>query len=196
MLAADEWWVPLSPIHPQFARTQDVAGRSQARGCAQWQRRRVDTRAARWERLLALQRDTGLSDGYSALFGVDMRDPTGDVRVAEFCLSLPEDQFRRAGVRRGLIRRAMADRLPAEVLASRPRALQGRGLVRAAVRRAGPGGRGNWPFWKRATSPRRCWTCPGCDGSWTAWTTPLRVSRHPIPRNCCWIMRLSCSEGS
>jgi asparagine synthase (glutamine-hydrolysing) len=125
LLAADEWWVPLSPIHPQFARAQDVAGRSRARGCDHWQRRRVDTRAARWERLLSLQRDTGVSDGYSALFGVDIRDPTGDVRVAEFCLSLPEDQFRRAGVPRWLIRRAMAGRLPAEVLAPRPRAVQG-----------------------------------------------------------------------
>jgi asparagine synthase (glutamine-hydrolysing) len=41
------------------------------------------------------------------------------VRIAEFCLSLPEEQYRRAGVSRRLIRRAMADRLPAEILASR-----------------------------------------------------------------------------
>jgi asparagine synthase (glutamine-hydrolysing) len=40
------------------------------------------------------------------------------VRIAEFCLSLPEDQYRRGAVSRWLIRRAMADRLPPEILDS------------------------------------------------------------------------------
>ena len=58
------------------------------------------------------------------MFGVDIRDPTGDVRVAEFCLSLPEDQCRRAGVSRWLLRRAMAERLPAEILTGRGHGIQ------------------------------------------------------------------------
>jgi len=124
LLAADEWWAPLSPINPEFARAQDVAGRSRARACDQWLRRSVDTRAARCERLMSLQRDAAINGGYSALFGVDIRDPTGDVRVAEFCLSLPEDQYRRAGVSRWLLRRAMAERLPAEILARRGHGVQ------------------------------------------------------------------------
>lgn len=119
LLAAHEWWAPLSPMNPEFARAQDVAGRSQARACDNWLRRRADTREARWERLISLQRDAAINGGYSALFGVDIRDPTADVRVAEFCLSLPEDQYRRAGVSRWLIRRAMAERVPAEILARR-----------------------------------------------------------------------------
>jgi len=140
LLAADEWWAPLSPINPEFARAQDVAGRSRARSCDHWLRRPVDTRAARCERLMSLQRDAAINGGYSALFGVDIRDPTGDVRVAEFCLSLPEDQYRRAGVSRWLIRRAMAERLPAEILTRRGHGIQAadwferlsgaRGLVR------------------------------------------------------------------
>ncbi len=119
LLAADEWWVALSPINPEFARAQHLAERSRARDCDQWQRRKVDTLAARSGRLMDAERGMGFNGGYSALYGVDIRDPTADVRVVEFCLSLPEEQYRRGGVSRWLVRRAMADRLPTEVLANR-----------------------------------------------------------------------------
>ena len=62
--------------------------------------------------------------GYQAQYGVDIRDPTSDLRIVEFCLALPEDQFRRDGVTRRLIRQAMADRLPPEVVWSTQRGLQ------------------------------------------------------------------------
>jgi len=124
LLAAGEWWAPVSPINPEFAREQQVAERSRARACDHWLRRGFGTAAARRFRLMDLQRDTGINGGCSALFGVDIRDPTADSRVAEFCLSLPEDQCRRGGVSRWLIRRAMAGRLPAEVLANRRHGMQ------------------------------------------------------------------------
>ena len=38
----------------------------------------------------------GINGAYSAMYGVDIRDPTADARIAEFCLSLPEEQYRRA----------------------------------------------------------------------------------------------------
>lgn len=124
LLAAGEWWAPVSPINPEFAKAIHVAERSRARACDHWLRRGSDTPAARRFRLMDLQRDTGINSGYSALFGVDIRDPTADPRVAEFCLSLPEDQYCRSGVSRWLIRRAMADRLPAEILTSRRHGIQ------------------------------------------------------------------------
>ena len=62
--------------------------------------------------------------GYQAMFGVEVRDPTGDERIIQFCLALPPDQFSRAGVSRRLIRRTMAGRLPAEILSSQRRGLQ------------------------------------------------------------------------
>ena len=65
-----------------------------------------------------VQRLAGVNGAFQALYGTDVRDPTADARIAEFCLSLPEEQFRSGGVSRRLIRRAMADRLPAEILAS------------------------------------------------------------------------------
>ncbi|MBB6253717.1 asparagine synthase-related protein [Nitrospirillum iridis] len=51
--------------------------------------------------------------------GVERRDPLGDVRLAEFCLAIPPDQFTRFGQDRFLARRVLADRLPPEVLQER-----------------------------------------------------------------------------
>ena len=51
-------------------------------------------------------------------------DPYTDRRLVEFTLGVPEAQFQRAGVRRWLARRALADRLPAELLAQRGRGRQ------------------------------------------------------------------------
>ncbi|MBF0508825.1 MAG: hypothetical protein HQK57_07855 [Deltaproteobacteria bacterium] len=53
---------------------------------------------------------------FGAAFGLEVSDPTADKRVLTFCLGLPEDQFLRHGEDRRLIRRAMADVLPPEVV--------------------------------------------------------------------------------
>lgn len=57
--------------------------------------------------------------------GVEQRDPSADRRLVEFCLSLPMDQLLRDGVYRPLARRALADRLPREVLDLPVRGYQG-----------------------------------------------------------------------
>jgi asparagine synthase (glutamine-hydrolysing) len=117
LLSREDWWSPLSPINPEFAREQRVAERSRARDCDRWLLRRVDTPAARLRHLMDdVHHISGINGAYSALYGVDLRDPTGDARIAQFCLSLPESQCSRQGVSRSLIRRAMADRLPAEIV--------------------------------------------------------------------------------
>ena len=48
--------------------------------------------------------------------GIDLRDPTSDRRLVEFCLSIPTEEYLKDGVPRALARRALADRLPAAVL--------------------------------------------------------------------------------
>jgi asparagine synthase (glutamine-hydrolysing) len=123
LIAAESWWSTFSPINPEFARARRVAARSRARGCDHWVRRRVDTPERRLARLMHVQRLICINSAFQALHGTDIRDPTADTRIAEFCLSLPEDQYRRAGVSRWLIRRAMADRLPAEILTGRRRGI-------------------------------------------------------------------------
>ena len=117
LLSRGDWWSPLSPINPEFARDQRVAERSRARDCDRWLLRRVDTPAARVRHLMDdVHHISGINGAYSALYGVDIRDPTADARIAQFCLSLPESQCSRQGVSRSLIRRAMADRLPAKIV--------------------------------------------------------------------------------
>lgn len=52
-------------------------------------------------------------------FGITLSDPTGDRRVAEFCLAIPEEEFIRGGERRRPIRRAMRGLVPDRILDSR-----------------------------------------------------------------------------
>lgn len=68
-------------------------------------------------------------DESSAGFGVDMRDPTGDVRLLEFCLAIPDHVYANATEDRLLIRRAMEGLLPPSVQWNRRRGRQGADLV-------------------------------------------------------------------
>ena len=57
-------------------------------------------------------------------WGIDMRDPTADRRLFEFCLSVPLEHYLTGGVPRSLARRAFADRLPPSVLGERRKGYQ------------------------------------------------------------------------
>ncbi len=61
--------------------------------------------------------------GNLAALQVDHRDPTADVRLLEFCFAVPMEQFLRNGMPRALARRALADRLPKQVLEETRRGL-------------------------------------------------------------------------
>ena len=70
--------------------------------------------------------DLGMTHlGLHATLGVQLRDPTVDRRVVEYCFSIPEEQFLRNGTSRWLIRRAMSGLLPSIVLDAPHRGLQG-----------------------------------------------------------------------
>jgi asparagine synthase (glutamine-hydrolysing) len=86
-------------------------------------RRSSDSRS---ERLAALRRVdvADYAKGTLARWRIDERDPTADRRLVEFCLSVPDEQFRLGGIPSSLARRAMADRLPPAVLRQRARGLQ------------------------------------------------------------------------
>jgi asparagine synthase (glutamine-hydrolysing) len=69
-------------------------------------------------RVLILRGGADVLDTYSGFrpeFGVETRDPTGDLRVVEYCFAIPGFQYLRNGVTRWLIRRAMEGRLPDRV---------------------------------------------------------------------------------
>lgn len=59
-----------------------------------------------------------------AQWGIDERDPTGDRRLIDFCLSLPTEMLLRDGEKRPLARAALADRLPPAVLDLQDRGYQ------------------------------------------------------------------------
>ncbi|NJP38030.1 asparagine synthase-related protein [Alkalicoccus luteus] len=48
--------------------------------------------------------------------GVWNRDPTNDLRLIQFCLAIPEEQFWKNGLDRSLIRRSMKEYLPVEII--------------------------------------------------------------------------------
>lgn len=113
----------LSPIHPDFAaahHADDLIRESDLR-----RRPTPETRTTRIHNLISgIRRGDGLNAGYQARYGVTVTDPTSDVRLVEFCLALPEAQYQRDGVTRWLLRRAMAQQLPTEVINNRQRGLQ------------------------------------------------------------------------
>ena len=74
--------------------------------------------------LLGLGSGGSFEAGCRSQQDVDLRNPLFDVRLADFCLALPDDQCLRAGLSRALVRRAMKGRLPEEVLENRRRGLQ------------------------------------------------------------------------
>lgn len=88
------------------------------------------TRAGPRERRLAYLLPGKLPTGAwwhqrSAAQAIEMRDPTADVRVLEFCVGTPDEQFARDGHDRWLIRRALARLVPPEVAWNTRRGAQG-----------------------------------------------------------------------
>ena len=62
--------------------------------------------------------------GMLAGWGLDIRDPTADRELVEFCLRVPAEQFILGGVPRSLARRALRGRVPEPVLAETRKGLQ------------------------------------------------------------------------
>lgn len=84
---------------------------------------RADSRKSRLHYLL--ENEIGdIWSSYCTGFNLEARDPTADRRVAEFCLSIPEDQYFFNGKSRMLIRRAMSGILPDSVRWNTERGLQ------------------------------------------------------------------------
>lgn len=117
--------VPFSALHPAYARQHGIATRELWQQNPITVRSREDSRRLRCEVMQKSANGSGpIMAGYQAQYGIEIRDPTSDLRIIEFCLALPEEQFRSQGVSRRLIRRAMAGRLPDEILTNPRRGLQ------------------------------------------------------------------------
>ncbi|MEK0315260.1 asparagine synthase-related protein [Cohnella sp. 56] len=86
----------------------------------------IAARAAQFEQVHHWTNSGTSGTKLSLRHGVWYRDPTNDLRVVRFCLSVPLDQYVRDGMDRALIRRATAGLLPDSVrLNGRTRGIQG-----------------------------------------------------------------------
>lgn len=68
-----------------------------------------------WRVQTLTQTGLGGADAKQAVYGLDMRDPTGDRRIAEFCLALPNSVYLKGGLDRRLVRMGLANLIPEEV---------------------------------------------------------------------------------
>jgi len=121
----------LSPvlINPNFAARTQVFAKLREHGFDQWGTVTHSAYQARQQHFeqLYFWNVTGINATKLSLrYGLWERDPTNDLRVVRFCLSVPESQFVQNGLDRALIRRATRDYLPDNIrLDQRSRGLQG-----------------------------------------------------------------------
>ena len=109
-------WAEYAAINPAFARTLDLRRQMKAGGHDPSFTPPSDPRRAH---LQFFQPAFGIAGAIwaeaGAAYGLEMRDPTMDKRLIEFCLAIPNEQYRLNGQDRALIRRAMLGLLPDEV---------------------------------------------------------------------------------
>ncbi len=109
-------------IHPAFMRRIGTQERVRKAGWDTSYRPWADGRRMR---IAVLNRvDGGEHHLAASLYGFDMRDPTSDLRLLEFCLAVPDHQYLRNGQTRWLLKRMMGEILPPEILHAQTKGLQ------------------------------------------------------------------------
>lgn len=124
-------WHGYSAIHPRLAERLQLLDRMREAG---HDITFTDPSAERVSKFRICMNNGGaIWHALEAGYNLDVRDPTQDTRLIEFCLRLPNDQFYRRGEDRRLIRRAMAGRMPREVLYNSRKGLQAADIGYRAV---------------------------------------------------------------
>jgi asparagine synthase (glutamine-hydrolysing) len=115
-----------SPLAPEFIREHGLDER-RSDGLRPWSDRRIEQG---WRvRMIDFVDPGTIVAGAIASGGYELRDPTSDRRLVEFCLGLPLEQFYRKGEERLLVRRVMREELPGTILDTGKRGLQGVGWL-------------------------------------------------------------------
>lgn len=117
-------------INPEFASRTRVFSKLQNYGINEtgWisTSNVFEQRKQHFESLFHWNATNTLATKLSLRYGVWKRDPSNDIRVIRFCLSVPEEQYVQKGLDRALIRRATEDYLPDKVrLNQRIKGVQG-----------------------------------------------------------------------
>lgn len=110
--------VQYTALNPALIHSLEYARRIRAIGVDPYVRPSTDTYA---DRVAGLRQvDLGnYNKGHLGGWSLDYRDPTADMRLIEFCLNIPTEQFIVGGRPRSLARRVLVDRVSEVVLAER-----------------------------------------------------------------------------
>ncbi|HEU5209587.1 MAG TPA: asparagine synthase-related protein [Longimicrobiales bacterium] len=115
-----DWRVPRW-IESDFAQRADLAGRARAAAPAPDPAESVESYVRRWMFEQPLYgRVNGVATDIYRAHGVELRSPLMDDRIIAFAATRPRAERRSGGETKRLLRAAVADVLPAEVLAPRP----------------------------------------------------------------------------
>lgn len=116
-------------INPEFARKMNVFEKLQQQNIdirGTYLSNAYEIRKRQFEKLYFWNINGTFGTKMSLRYSLWERDPTNDLRIIKFCLSVPEDQFVQNGVGRSLIRRSMKNYLPDDVrLNVKTRGVQG-----------------------------------------------------------------------
>jgi asparagine synthase (glutamine-hydrolysing) len=105
----------------------DESGRSELRDSTM-------LRKKHFEQIFEWNASNSLATKLSLRYSLWKRDPTNDLRLIKFCLSLPEEQYVQDGLNRALIRRATKDYLPDSIrLNMKVRGVQGADWVHRLI---------------------------------------------------------------
>jgi asparagine synthase (glutamine-hydrolysing) len=109
-------WSETAAIHPIFAARIRLGEAMRSNRSAEGSGRMIDPSL---ERQLTLMRNGTMTGpvwhATGAAFAMEVRDPTADIRLVEYCLGIPAEQDVKDGGQRMLIRRSMEGILPPEV---------------------------------------------------------------------------------
>ena len=117
-------WYDYSAIQPDFAARSGILDRA-AREYSPFDA--PPPRDSRLSRINDFHGFCEMADWFGkvrAAYGIDTRSPAADRRLFEFCIGIPNDQYRRKGRERWLIKRMMQGRLPDPVLSNTKRGAQ------------------------------------------------------------------------
>lgn len=167
-------------INPAFAREINMLDRSRSSG---WDPNTVGPLSSRDMRLQLLNPFENTNDLIAAgraTFGVQQIFPLTDVRLIEFTLAIPDDQFFRDGISRRLPRMAMAGRLPPSVLQNNLRGAQNPEIV-IRVKALLPGMMEELESFEQVPLAARCLDLPRLKKIVREWTGDAHVCGRLLP---------------
>lgn len=120
-------------INPDFAKKTDVFNKLRAYGMDIDENNalsRDSIRIQHFQQLFSWNTTGTVDTKLSLNYGLQGRDPTNDLRVIQYCLSVPSKQYAQNGLDRALIRNAMKNYLPDKVrLNQRVRGIQAADII-------------------------------------------------------------------